>query len=104
VEVLSEGNTGGETTRELRDYFLGGVGLVWFLGPRKRTVQVFTSPAETKTLPEDQTLDGGDVLPGFSLPVRQVFARVPRTPERPTKGKRTAAKKPGKSRKTDNGQ
>jgi hypothetical protein len=44
-------------------------------------------------------LDGGDVLPGFSLPVRQVFGRVPRPPEQLAKGKRAAGKKRGRSRK-----
>jgi Uma2 family endonuclease len=78
VEVLSEGNTPGEMKRKLKEYFLSGVRLVWFVDPEPRTVQVFTAPDQSTTLTEEQTLDGGDVLPGLSLPVRQIFAEVPR--------------------------
>src|SRR5262249_56975388 len=42
VEVISKGNTKSEMRRKLRDYFLAGVRLVWFVYPKKRTVQVFT--------------------------------------------------------------
>jgi Uma2 family endonuclease len=78
VEVLSEGNTAGEMKRKLKEYFFAGVQLVWFVDPRRRTVKVFTSPEQGETLTEEQTLEGGEVLPGLRLPVRDVFARVPR--------------------------
>jgi Uma2 family endonuclease len=78
VEVLSKGNTPTEMQRKLKDYFLAGVRLVWFVDPKRRTVEVFTAPDQSRVLREDQTLDGGDVLPGLALPLRQVFARVPR--------------------------
>jgi Uma2 family endonuclease len=77
VEVLSKRNTRGEMKRKLKDYFLAGTRLVWFVDRRKRTVQVFTSPDESRSLAEGQTLDGGEVLPGFSLSLRQLFARMP---------------------------
>src|SRR5262245_48912949 len=85
VEVLSKGNTAGEMERKLKEYFLAGVKLVWFIDPRRRTVQVLTSPDQSRTLAEGQTLDGGDVLPGLALPLRQVFARLP-----PARGRSTA--------------
>ena len=78
VEVLSEGNTEGEMERKLKDYFLSGTRLVWFVDPEARTVQVYTSPDDWVTLTERDTLDGGDVLPGFALPLKELFARVPR--------------------------
>jgi Uma2 family endonuclease len=77
IEVLSEGNTPGEMKLKLKEYFLSDVSLVWFVDPRKRTVEVFTAPDKSTILFEDQTLDGGSVLPGLNLPVRDVFARVP---------------------------
>jgi Uma2 family endonuclease len=86
VEVLSKGNTRGEMQRKLREYCLAGTRLVWFVSLRKRTVQVFTAPDQSVTLTEDQVLDGGDVLPGLALSVKQVFTRVPRSPEKPAKG------------------
>lgn len=85
VEVLSPGNTRKEMRRKLREYFLAGVRLVWFVDPARRIVQVYTSPEQCVTLTEDQTLDGGDVLPGLALPLKQIFARTPRPAGRPTK-------------------
>jgi Uma2 family endonuclease len=78
VEVLSKGNTPGEMKRKLREYFATGVEIVWLLDLPRRTVQVYTAPDRSVTLTEDDTLDGGQVLPGLALPVRQVFAKVPR--------------------------
>jgi Uma2 family endonuclease len=77
IEILSEGNTEGEMDRKLRDYFVHGVKLVWQVDPSTRTVQVFTAPDESITLKESDTLTGGDVLPGFAVPVREVFAGLP---------------------------
>lgn len=77
VEVLSKGNTRREMLRKLKEYFLSGVRVVWFVDPKKRTVQVFTAPDQSIILTEKGTLDGGDVLPGFTLPVRKLFAGLP---------------------------
>jgi Uma2 family endonuclease len=73
VEILSPGNTRKEITRKLRTYFESGVRLAWVVIPRKRLVRVYTSPAEFKELSENDTLDGGDVLPGFTLSIREWF-------------------------------
>lgn len=78
VEVLSKGNTPGEIRRKLREYFLTGATLVWLVDARKRQVHVYTAPDQCRTLTEDDTLDGGQVLPGLSLPVRKIFIRVPK--------------------------
>jgi Uma2 family endonuclease len=79
VEILSEGNTPGEMERKLRDYFFAGTRLVWYIDPQRRTVRVYTSPDQYVELSERQTLDGGAVLPGFSLPLAQLFAQLPKT-------------------------
>jgi Uma2 family endonuclease len=76
VEVLSRGNTKREMDRKLKDYFLAGVELVWFIDPAKRTVRVYTAPDESILLTEEQTLDGGQVLPGFRLPLKELFAKM----------------------------
>jgi len=78
AEVLSEGNTRGEIMRKLKEYFLAGVELVWIIDPFKRTVTVYTAPDQTTTLTEKDKLGGGTVLPGFTLPVKDLFARLPR--------------------------
>lgn len=85
VEVLSEGNTAKEMERKLKDYFFAGVRLVWYVDPSRRTVQVYTAPDQLLELREGQTLDGGVVLPGFTLPLEQLFAKLPRPGNGPGK-------------------
>lgn len=78
VEVLSKGNTKKEMSRKLREYFRAGVRLVWYADPKTRTVRVYTAPDQSVLLGEDQALDGGDVLPGFTLAIRDWFAEAER--------------------------
>jgi Uma2 family endonuclease len=79
VEVLSKGNTKREMARKLDDYFRAGVRLVWYVDPRRRTVQVYRDRSQFVVLDEDQELDGGDVLPGFALSIRDWFNEAERT-------------------------
>jgi Uma2 family endonuclease len=74
VEVLSKGNTKKEIQRKLRDYFLTGTRLVWVVQPKTETAQVYTSPTDFRRVGKNGSLDGGAVLPGFTLPLRDVFA------------------------------
>ena len=69
VEILSEGNTKSEMARKVREYFEAGVSLVWLIDPKKRTARVYSSPEKSVLVRADQCLDGGDVLPGFVLPL-----------------------------------
>ena len=78
VEVLSEGNTAGEMQRKLRDYFAAGVRLVWYVDPRSRTATAYTAPEQETVLDQQQSLSGGEVLPGFELPLRDLFAELDR--------------------------
>lgn len=91
VEVLSEGNTVAEMARKLKEYFVAGVDLVWFIDPDERKVRVFTSPDDVKTLGVKDTLAGGTVLPGFAVPVAELFAGLPAV-------KKPAAKPKGKKK------
>jgi Uma2 family endonuclease len=76
VEILSEGNTEAEMARKLREYFKSGARLVWYVDPDRRTVRVYTRPGKSVLLTEDDVLDGGKVLPGFSLSIREWFAEA----------------------------
>ena len=60
--------------RKRREYFAAGTRLVWEVNPRRRTVTVYTGPRTSTRLTETDTLTGGDVLPGFSLPLAELFA------------------------------
>jgi Uma2 family endonuclease len=74
IEVVSEGNTPKEIARKIREYFASGCRLVWVVDPRTRTIAVYTSPDNSIDLKETQTLTGGDVLPGFRLPLKKLFS------------------------------
>jgi Uma2 family endonuclease len=80
VEVLSKSNTKKEMERKLQEYFQAGVRLAWLIQPRTQTAEVFTSPTNKRKVNRDQALDGGDMLPGFRLPLKELFARLRRKP------------------------
>ncbi|MCE9564459.1 MAG: Uma2 family endonuclease [Planctomycetes bacterium] len=81
VEVISKANTRLEMERKLKEYFLAGVLLVWFVNPKRRTVRVYTSPDNMTERTVADTLDGGEVLPGFAVPVAELFAELPASPK-----------------------
>jgi Uma2 family endonuclease len=74
VEVLSPGNTKKEMEDKLADYFRSGVELVWYVYPDRKQVQVFTGPDAVTLLDQTGTLDGGTTLPGFAIPLVELFA------------------------------
>ncbi len=73
VEVLSKSNTSAEMRRKVGEYFAAGVRLVWIVDPKKRTARVDTAVDQSVLLDEHQSLDGGDVLPGFRLALKDLF-------------------------------
>jgi Uma2 family endonuclease len=62
---------------KLGEYAAAGVKLVWYVDPDAKTVTVYPKGRERgkKVLTEADTLDGGKVLPGFALPVKDIFAK-----------------------------
>jgi len=78
VEVLSKSNTVKEMELKLDDYFTAGAKLAWIINPKTETVDVYTARHAIKTLTNADSLDGGKVLPGFSLPIKKLFARIHR--------------------------
>ncbi len=78
VEVLSQSNTPAEMRLKRQDYFTAGVQLVWEVNPDARTVSVYTAREDATVLAETDTLDGGSVLPGFALPLRDLFGELDR--------------------------
>lgn len=78
IEVLSTRNTPKEMARKRDEYFRAGVRLVWEIDPRTRTVCVYAAIDQFQALTETDTLTGDPVLPGFSLPLAQLFAELDR--------------------------
>ena len=73
VEITSPNDTAREVYDKARMWLSHGVTLVWVIVPDTRTIDVHQPGAPTRTLTQDDTLDGGPVLPGFTLPVGEVF-------------------------------
>lgn len=73
VEVLSPSNTAAEIDRKMVELFAAGCRLAWVLDPETRTAEVLTSPKRRKTVSAGM-LDGGKVLPGFTLNLAEAFA------------------------------
>ncbi len=74
VEVLSPGNTKREMSEKVKDYFAAGARLVWIVNPKSQTVTVYRSLTDIDVLTETDTLEGGEVVPGFQIPVAEIFA------------------------------
>ena len=72
VEVISPSNTAREMERSLQDFLAAGVRLVWYVYPESQEVHVYAAE-RYDVLTIEQELSGGDVLPGFGLPLRQLF-------------------------------
>ena len=72
VEVKSPDDSLKDVRAKARYYLANGTKLVWLVEPQKRFVEVY-SLSDEQVLVEGDTLDGGDVLPGFQMPVSAIF-------------------------------
>jgi len=73
VEVISPGNTASAIQLKVSQYLKAGVLLVWMMYSDRKQIVVYDSEGYVKTLSEDDTLDGGDVLPGLKIKVAELF-------------------------------
>ena len=72
IEVLATGNPEIVMTRKIGNYLAAGT-LVWVADPDLETVDVYTSGQPRQTLRVGDILDGGAVLPGFTLALADIF-------------------------------
>lgn len=73
VEVISPGDAYAEVEAKVDDWLAAGCRMVVVVNPHNRTLKVYRSVTDLTVLTADGTFDGGDVLPGFRLPVAQLF-------------------------------
>jgi Uma2 family endonuclease len=74
VEVLSVTNTRAEMDQKLKEYFSSGTRLAWIADPDTETLEVYLSPEKpVRVLTIAESVDGGDVLPGFSMTLQDIF-------------------------------
>lgn len=73
IEVISPQDSAGEVMQRVTDYLLGGTQLVWLLYPQQEKILVHYPSYRALLLNRHDLLDGGDLLPGFSLSLSSVF-------------------------------
>ena len=73
VEVVSKTDIAWDVLAKVREYFDAGVETVWLIYPNLETIHVYTSWSQIEVVTREQTLDGGAVIPGFRLPLADLF-------------------------------
>jgi Uma2 family endonuclease len=75
VEVISPNDRAGDVIAKAGDWLRYGCTAVWVVTPETETVNVYSNRQKTHFLSEEDTLVCEELLPGFCLPVSQIFAR-----------------------------
>ncbi|HEY7346791.1 MAG TPA: Uma2 family endonuclease [Ktedonobacterales bacterium] len=74
VEVISPSQTRKEATDKAQRWLAAGVRLMWVIWPESQTVEVWQADEPMRTLSAHDRLDGLEVVPGFTMPVAELFA------------------------------
>ena len=72
VEVVSPTDSTKEILDKVANYLAAGT-VVWLIYPDKRQAKIYEPGQPVKTIIAEGVLDGGSVLPGFKLPLKDVF-------------------------------
>jgi Uma2 family endonuclease len=80
AEVISPTDDADEVMEKVEEYFRAGVTLVWIIFPGQERVYVYTSPTDVRVLSRGDELPGDPVLPGFRLPLADLFPPPDATP------------------------
>lgn len=73
VEIISKHNKANEVQTKIEEYFEAGVDQVWVVYPRQRKVMVYDGLKAVRVLDENDVLEGGTLLPGFRLSLKEFF-------------------------------
>jgi Uma2 family endonuclease len=73
VEVMSPDDRWYDINDKLTEYFGIGVQVVWVADPQRKQVHVYRSLTEIEILSVEDTLSGGEILPGFDVAVAELF-------------------------------
>jgi Uma2 family endonuclease len=77
VEILSPDQPWAQFLNKVQFYLLYGVRMIWIIDPARWTITVETPGQEACILQAGDMLDGGEILPGFSVPIDEIFAQMP---------------------------
>ena len=84
VEVASPSDNADALLEKAHEYLQGGAELVWIVFPRARQLYAYTAiNVAPRLYTRADTLDGGTVLPGFSVPMAGLFPELIAEPESP---------------------
>ena len=73
VEVISPNDVFKDVLAKVREYFHYGVQIVWVIAPEERQVYVYDSPTHVRILTGQDELTGGEIVPGFRMPLGHLF-------------------------------
>jgi Uma2 family endonuclease len=73
IEIVSPNDTANEVAAKVMEYLQAGTVLVWVIYTDLQTVYVHQSNNDVRIVDINGTLDGGDVMPGFKLALRELF-------------------------------
>lgn len=73
VDVISRTDTHTGTDARIKQYLASGVRVVWIIDPWMRTVTVYDPDGAIQAITERETLMGDPVIPGFAIPVGELF-------------------------------
>ncbi len=73
IEVVSPSDRTKDVNEKVARYLAAGVPLIWVFHPRSLTVTVHRPDRPVLTMREGEVLDGEDIVPGFRLPIAQIF-------------------------------
>lgn len=76
IEILSQSNTVAEIALKREELFASGTQVMWVIDPGQRVVDVFTAPTVAQRLQVVDELNGGAILPGFTLSIQQLFSEA----------------------------
>lgn len=76
VEVISPSNTFEQIHNKLVEYFDNGCRLAWVINPDERSILIYHQPEPDRLLTRTDFLDGEEILPGFTLPVVDLFIEL----------------------------
>ncbi len=75
IEIVSVNDQNKDIREKVNRYLNDGVPFVWVVDPRYRRVTIYRAEGDpTTVLTDADTLDGGDLIPGFSIAVAALFA------------------------------
>ena len=73
VEIISPSETAYSVETKVAEYLRAGVRLVWLVYPETQVVVEYAASWQVRRLTEGDALDGGAVIPGFTMPLARLF-------------------------------